>query len=143
MSVRVQDRNLSKAEFVYNAQQLVFILTDRLEKYQNKINKNKRYKELAKSTFYSLWNSPLYHANLVYDYCSLASISDNYNERLQHLSNASKNLKLVERSIETLYNKNRSVIKDKFIIVITEKIDKQKALIKGASQYFRNISCKS
>ena len=137
MSVRVADRNLSRMEYVHNAQQLLFILIDRINKYVNLAVKKKKNKQLIKHTLYSVWNSPIYHANLVFKQCELAYMKRGTKTGLGYLDNASQNLTLLESSLQTFYSTFRPVIKDKFIILVTEKIDKEKKLLKGV----RNVSC--
>ena len=141
MSVRVADRNISKMEFIHNAQQLMFLTKDRITKYANKVDNKSRYKHLAKSINYTIWNSPIYHSQMVYKYCCLANIECDAHKRLEYLSIASQNLTLYETSLETMYHEFKSVIKDKFIMLATEFVDKEKALIKGCRNYVRNISC--
>lgn len=138
MSVRVADRNLSRMEYVHNAQQLVLILIERINKYVNKAISKKKNKQLIKQTLYSVWNSPIYHAQLVCKYCELAYMKRGNITGLDYLDKASQNLTLLESSIQTFYSTFREVIKDKFIILITEKIDKEKKLLKGV----RNVGCK-
>lgn len=137
MSVRVADRNLSKMEYIHNAQQIVFILTERINKYVNLAVAKKKNRQFVKETLKPVWKSPIYHAQLVYKYCELAYMKRRTNTGLGYLDNASQNLTLLESSLETFYKSFRPVIKDKFIILITEKIDKEKKLIKGV----RNVSC--
>ena len=137
MSVRVADRNLSRMEYVHNAQQLVFILIDRINKYVNLAVKKKKNKQLIKHTLISVWNSPIYHAQLVYKHCELAYMKRGTKAGFDCLDNANQNLSLLESSLQTFYSTFRPVIKDKFIILVTEKIDKEKKLLKGV----RNVSC--
>ena len=138
MSVRVADRNLSRMEYVHNSQQIVFILTERINKYVNLAIHKRKNRQLIKQSLYSVWNSPIYHAQLVYKYCELAYMKRGTITGLGYLDNASQNLALLESSIETFYKTFRPVIKDKFIVLITEKIDYQKKLLKGV----RNVGCK-
>lgn len=138
MSVRVADRNLSRMEYVHNSQQIVFILTERINKYVNLAIHKRKNRQLIKQSLYSVWNSPIYHAQLVYKYCELAYMKRGTITELGYLDNASQNLALLESSIETFYKTFRPVIKDKFIVLITEKIDYQKKLLKGV----RNVGCK-
>lgn len=140
MSVRVVDRNLSKMEYIHNAQQIVFLCEERIHKYINKISNDIRYKHLTKSSLYSIWNSPIYHAQMVYQYCQLANKTRDTNKRLDYLSNASQNLDLLESSTQTFYKEFKEIIKDKFIILLTEKIDYERTLIKGCEKYSRNVS---
>ena len=142
MSVRVPDRSLSKMEYVHNAQKLVFLIAERINKYINKVNKNNKYKHLSKSSTYSIWNAPIYHAQMVYAYCQNANDKRAFNKRLENLQMASLNLDLLESSLETFYKNFREVINDKFIELATEKIDFQNALIKGVDRQTRIVSCK-
>lgn len=141
MSVRVADRSLSRMEYVHNAQQILFIATERINKYVNKLCEKKRNKYYYKQTQYSIWNSPIYYSQLVYNYCQLANKERDFNKRVAFLSKANQNLALLESTLQTFYNSFKRVIKDKFIILITEKIDYQYKLLKGCMQYARNISC--
>ena len=134
MSVRVVDRNLSKMEYVHNAQQIVFLVQERINKYMNKVACDKRYKAFAKASQYSIWNSPIYHAQMVFQYCQLAYKMRDSIKRHDYLSNACQNLDLLESSTQTFYNSFRAVIKDKFIILLTDKIDRQRSLIKGLEE---------
>jgi len=138
VSVRVADRSLSKMEYIHNAQSLLFILVERINKYVNKAVSKKKNKQFVKQSLRSVWNSPIYHAQLVYKYCELAYMKRDTETGLGYLDNASQNLTLLESSIETFYQTFRKVIKDQFIILVTEKIDKQKKLLKGV----RNVGCK-
>ena len=72
MSVRVADRGLSRMEYVHNAQTILYIIIERINKYVNKAVMNKKHKQLVKMSLYPLWNSPIYHAQLVYKYSELA-----------------------------------------------------------------------
>ena len=141
MSVRVADRSLSKMEYIHNAQQIVFIANERINKYVSKASKKHKYRQLYKQAQYSVWNAPIYHAQMVYQYCQLANRERDFNKRLTYLSNASQNLALLETSLQTFYNTFKSAIKDKFIMLITEKIDYQYKLLEGCMKYARNISC--
>ena len=141
MSVRVADRSLSKMEYVRNAQQMVYLIQERIAKYINKIDKDKRYKHLSKSSQYSVWNSPIYHAQMIYKYCQIANMMRTPDNRLKCLSIASLNLQLLETSIQTFYKSFKAVIKDKFIELLTDKIDYQKRLIDGVEKYCRNNNC--
>lgn len=140
MSVRVADRNQSRMEYIHNAQQIVFIIQERTNKYIKLVDKNnKRYKQLAKQAQHSIWNAPLYHSQLVYNYCQMANKTRDSYTRLNLLESASQNLDLLESSIETFYHSFRQVIKDKFIILVTEKIDFERTLLKGCVEKFRNV----
>lgn len=139
MSVRVADRGMSKMEYVHNAQQIVFLVTERITKYMNKVSNDKRYKMFVKSSTYSVWNSPIFHAQLVYKYCELFYREKLKNKRdtnkmLDYLSRASNNLDLLESSTQTFYNSYKSVVKDKFIMLLTDKVDYQKSLINGCKK---------
>lgn len=123
MSVRVANRNLSKIEYIYNAQQLMFLVKERITKYANKVDNSKRYKHFAKSINYPIWNSPIYHSQMIYQYVQLANKERDTNKRLDYLSSAGQNLTLLEASLETMYKNFQRIIKDKFIILATEKID--------------------
>ena len=123
-------------EYVHNAQQILFITTDRINKYVNLATKNNKYKHLIKSTLYPIWNSPIYHAQLIYKYSELAYMKRRTNDGPIYLDKTVQNLTLFESSLQTFYSSFRKVIKDKFIILITEKIDKEKKLLKGV----RNVS---
>lgn len=136
MSVIVAKRSVSTVEYVRQAQRIVDILQERLTKYQKKINTGVRYRHLAKSTFYPIWNAPLFDAQTVYRQVQLANLTkvtdkESFNKRLTHLDQASQYLKLLESDITTLYTSCSSVIKDQFLIVLTQAIDKEVALIKG------------
>lgn len=136
MSVIVAKRSVSTVEYVRQAQRIVDILQERLTKYQKKINAGVRYRHLAKSTFYSIWNAPLFDAQMVYRQVQLANLTkvtnkESFNKRLTHLDQASQYLKLLESDITTLYTSCSSVIKDQFLIVLTQAIDKEVALING------------
>lgn len=137
MSVRVADRGLSRMEYVHNAQTILYIVNERINKYVNKAVANKKHKQLVKMSLYSLWNSPIYHAQLVYKYSELAYMKRKTTQGLKFLELLSQNLTLLESSLQTFYQSFRPVIKDKFIILITEKIDYEKKLLKGV----RNGSC--
>ena len=128
-------------EYVYNAQQLMFLIQERVEKYANKVDNKSRYKHLAKSKNYSIWNSPIYHSQMVYQYVQLANRESDCIKRLDYLDKASQNLTLLESSIETMYSRFRKVIKDKFVMLATEKIDYEKLLLKGCKEFVRNIGC--
>ena len=141
MSVRVADRGLSRMEYVHNAQQIVFIVTERINKYINKLADKKRRKDFYKRTQYSTWNSPIYHAQMVYQYTLLANRERDYNKRLEYLNMSNQNLALLETSLQTFYNRFRAVIKDKFIMLVTEKIDYEYKLLHGCIEHVRNISC--
>ena len=138
MSVRVKDRGLSKMEYIHNAQQIVYLVTERINKYINKVASEKRYKHFTKSATYSIWNPPIYHSQMVYQYCQLANTERNTEKRLSFLSDASRNLELLESSVQTFYQSFKRVVKDKFIELLTNKIDFEKTLIKGQSRF---ISC--
>lgn len=141
MSVRVPDRRLSSMEYVHNAQQLVSLVKDRISKYVNKIANEKRYKTFVKSAQYSVWNSPIYHAQMVYQYCQLANDKTRTSEeRLASVEDACRNLRMLETALQTFYDSFRVVVKDKFIVLATEKIDKEKALLDGVKTYLRNAS---
>lgn len=137
MSVRVADRGLSRMEYVHNAQQMLYIITERITKYVNKAVASKKHKQLVKMSLYSLWNSPIYHAQLVYKYSELAYMKRKTTQGLKFLELLSQNLTLLESSLQSFYQSFRPVIKDKFIVLITEKIDYEKKLLKGV----RNGSC--
>ena len=139
MSVRVVDRHISRMEYIYNAQQLMFLIKERIDKYANKVNNSAKYKHLAKSINYSIWNSPIFHSQQVYQYVQLANRESDNIKRLDYLSKASQNLTLLESSLETMYNQFRKVIKDKFIMLTTEKIDYEYKLLKGCKEFVRNI----
>lgn len=141
MSVRVADRNLSKMEYIHNAQIILNLTTERINKYVSKISNDARYKHFVKSSQYSIWNSPIYHAQMLYQYTQMANKTRDTNKRLEYLNNASQNLELLETSLETFYKRFKAVINDKFIMLITEKIDYEKKLLKGCYNYSRNVSC--
>lgn len=136
MSVRVADRGQSKMEYVHNAQQIVFLVKERITKYMNKVSNDKRYKAFVKSSTYSVWNSPIYHAQMVYNFCLLfykereRKMRDT-NKLLAYLSNASKNLDLLESSTQTFYDSYKCIVKDKFINLLTDKIDFQRKILGG------------
>lgn len=136
MSVRVADRGQSKMEYVHNAQKLVFLTQERITKYMNKVSSDKRYKDFVKSSTYSIWNSPLYHAQMVYKYSQLfykerEKKKRDTNKLLAYLSGANKNLDLLESSTQTFYTQFRGVIKDKFITLLTIEVDNQRKLLEG------------
>lgn len=124
-------------EYVNNAQSILFLVKDRINKYVNKIANEKRYKTFVKSSTYSVWNSPIYHSQKVYNCCLLANKMRDTNKRLAYLDMASQNLELLESSVETFYSNFRKVVKDKFIILLTEKIDYQKTLLSGCIRKFK------
>ena len=134
MSVRVADRNTSRMEYIYNAQQLMFLIKERIDKYSNKVDNNTKYKHLTKSINYSIWNSPIFHSQQVYQYVQLANRESDNIKRLEYLNKASQNLTLLESSLETMYSRFRKVIKDKFIMLATEKIDYEYKLLKGCKR---------
>ena len=136
MSVRVADRNLSRMEYIHNAQQIVFITTERITKYVNLAVSKKKHRQLVKDTLKDIWRTPIYHAQKVYEYTQLAYMKRRTSAGLDYLNNASQNLTLLESSLETFYSKFRPVIKDQFIILVTEKIDKERKLLRGV----RNVS---
>ena len=140
MSVRVADRKTSSMEYIHNAQQMIYIITERINKYVNKISDKKRYKFFCKQSQYSVWNAPIYHAQQVYQYVLLANKERDCNKRLAYLDSANQNLALLETSIQTFYNQFKKVIKDKFIMLITEKIDYEYKLLNGCRKYVGNIS---
>ena len=141
MSVRVADRSLSRMEYIHNAQQIVFIVTERINKYVNKISDKKRYKYFCKHSQFSTWNSPIYHAQMVYNYTLLANRERDFNKRLVYLDRANQNLALLETAIQTFYNRFKKVIKDKFIMLVTDKIDYEYKLLDGCKKYAGNVSC--
>ena len=139
MSVRVADRGLSKMEYVHNAQQIVFLVNDRITKYMNKVSNDKRYKDFVKASTYSIWNSPIFHAQLVFKYCEMFYQEKQKNKRDTNilfacLSKANKNLNLLESSTQTFYAKFESIVKDKFISLLTSKIDYQRSLLDGCKR---------
>lgn len=140
MSVRVSERNISKVEYLHNAQQLCNLVRDRITKYVNKVANSKRYKLFAKSVDYPIWSSPIFHAKMVYEYCQLANKERDTIKRLDYLSNASRNLTLLETSMQTFYDNNRHIIKDKFMILLALSVKKQKDLLKGCIRYVKNVS---
>ena len=142
MSVRVCDRNTSKVEYVYNALQLSNLVNERMTKYANKIADSRRYKHFVKSSNYDLWKSPILFAKLVYHYCLCANKMRDTNKRLAYLSKASENLLLLKTSVQQFYDLNRHIIKDKFIILLAEKVETQTKLLGGQFNYVRNISCR-
>lgn len=131
MSVRVSDRNESRVEYIYNAKQLINLVRDRIDKYVNKIANSTRYKHFKKSTDYSIWNTPIYHCQMIYNYCQLANKERDMIKRLDYLSNASHNLDLLETSIQTFYEKYQVIIKDKFMILLASHIKYQRKLLNG------------
>ena len=141
MSVRVADRSLSRMEYIHNAQQIVYIITERINKYVNKLSDQKRHKYYYKQSQYSIWNAPIYHAQLVFQYVQLANRERDCNKRIGYLSKANQNLTLLETAIQTFYNRFKKIIKDKFIILITDKIDYEYKLLDGCRKYVGNISC--
>ena len=138
MSVRKNQRTLSKMEYINNAQSIIYLVSDRINKYINKVATEKRYKHFLKSSTYSIWNSPIYHSQQVYQYVQLANKERDAIKRLDYLSNASRNLDLLESSTQTVYQSFKRVIKDKFIELLTDKIDFERKLLKGQA---RIISC--
>ena len=62
------------------------------------------------------------------------------NKRLTYLSKASENLALLENSIQQFYSQFRGIVKDKFIILLADKVDNQHKLLGGQFNYARNIS---
>lgn len=138
MSVRKDQRTLSKMEYINNAQSIVYLVSDRINKYINKVATERRYKHFFKSSTYSIWNSPIYHSQQVYQYVQLANKERDTIKRLDYLSNASRNLDLLESSTQTVYQSFKRVIKDKFIELLTDKIDFERKLLKGQA---RIISC--
>ena len=142
MSVRVCDRNTSKVEYVYNALQISNLVNERMTKYANKISNNKLYKHFVKSQTYGIWKSPILFANKVYYYCSLANKMRGTNIRLTYLSKASENLTLLESSTQQFYSQFRGIVKDKFIILLADKVEYQKKLLGGQFNFVRNIGCR-
>ena len=141
MSVRVSDRNQSKVEYIYNAQQMCYLVRDRITKYANKVANSTRYKHFTKSSDYSVWNSPIYHAQMVYQYCQLANRERDTIKRLDYLSNAGRNLELLETSTQTFYDKYRKIVKDKFMVLLATHIKYQKDLLKGCIKLAKSVSC--
>lgn len=141
MSVRVSDRNTSKCEYVYNAFQLSNLVNERMTKYCNKIANDKRYKHFTKSSYYGIWKSPILFANKVYYYCQCANKMRDTNKRLTYLSKASENLTLLKSSVQQFYDLFKSIVKDKFIMLLAEKIETQTKLLGGQYNYVRNIGC--
>lgn len=139
MSVRVDERNLSKIEYLYNAKQICNLVEERMTKYINKIANDKRYKHFVKSSQYSIWNSPIYHATMCYNYCRLANKTRDSIKRLEFLKNAGDNLDLLETTTQKFYDKYRSIVKDKYIMLLTDKIDYQKRLLDGCKKYTKNV----
>ena len=121
----------------FKRNKILFLVKDRINKYVNKIANEKRYKTFVKSSTYSVWNSPIYHSQKVYNCCLLANKMRDTNKRLAYLDMASQNLELLESSVETFYSNFRKVVKDKFIILLTEKIDYQKTLLSGCIRKFK------
>ena len=115
-------------------------MTERITKYMNKVSNEKRYKSFVKSSTYNIWNSPIYHAQLVYKYSQMF-----YKERgkkmrdtnilLDCLSKASKNLDLLESSMQTFYNQFKYIVKDKFIQEGTKIIDQERSLFSGCYEH--------
>lgn len=73
MSVRVANRNLSTMEYIYQAHQLVQYVADRLNKYEKKLEKDKKYKDIFRAINLSLWSTPVYNAQMVYTYVQRAN----------------------------------------------------------------------
>jgi len=141
MSVRVSERNQSKCEYVYNALQLMNLVNERLTKYANKIADKRRYKHFVKSQNFVIWNSPMFHAQQVYAMCQRANRTRDTDKRKQYLSLASENLTLLENSVQTFYEQYRGIVKDKFIILLADKVEIQHKLLGGQFNFVRNISC--
>ena len=135
------DRNQSKCEFVYNAMQISNLVNERMTKYANKISNNKRYKHFVKSSNYGIWKSPILFANNVYYYSLQANKMRETNRRLTYLSKASESLTLLQNAIQQFYSQYRGIVKDKFIMLLTDKIDYQIKLLGGQINLVRNISC--
>lgn len=136
MSVRVADRSVSTMEYIFQAHQLVRYITDRLNKYEAKLEKDKKYKKVFQSINLALWNTPIYNAQMVYSNVQRANnvrIVDKQTLEIRsaYLQNALDNLDLLETSITSLYNEFSGAIKDKFIVELTQKIDFERKLIKG------------
>ena len=140
MSVRVCDRNQSKCEFVYNALQISLLVNERMTKYANKISNSKRYKHFVKTQTYGMWKSPILFANNVYYYSLQANKMRETNKRSNYLSKASENLALLENSIQQFYSQFRGIVKDKFIMLLADKVDIQRKLLGGQFNFARNIS---
>ena len=131
MSVRVSERNQSRCEYVYNALQIANLVNERITKYANKIADKKRFKHFVKSHNYTLWNSPIFYAEQVYLNCQRANRTRDTNTRKQYLSKASENLKMLENSVQLFYNQYRSIVKDKFIMLLAERIEYEVKLLAG------------
>ena len=127
-------------QYVHNAQQIANLTKDRISKYVNKIANQSRYKTFVKSSLYSIWNSPICYAQKVYENCLLANKKRLPDERLALLDNACRNLDLLEAAMQTFYDKFKLVVKDKFIELLTEKIDCQRRLLEGCKEWARNAS---
>lgn len=136
MSVRVADRSISTMAYIYQAHQLVQFVSDRLNKYEGKLEKDKRYKAIFHTINLSLWNTPVYNAQMVYTYVQRANsvrITDQESlaTRLAYLKSALDNLDLLETSITTLRNAFGQSIQDHFLVELSRKIDEERKLIKG------------
>ena len=137
MSVRVANRNLSTMEYIYQAHQLVQYVADRLNKYEKKLEKDKKYKDIFRAINLSLWSTPVYNAQMVYTYVQRANSvhvldRESLDLRSTYLENALNNLNLLETSITTLRNAFGPDIKDRFLIELSQKIDYERKLIKGS-----------
>lgn len=136
MSVRASERGLSTMQYVYDAYSLVRFVSDRLNKYEAKAEKDIKYKHLAKAINRALWNAPLFNAQQVYINVQRANAVRIVNkttaeQRLAFLKNAEENLNLLGTSITTLYDQFRGAIKDKFLIELQKRIEVLQKLIRG------------
>ena len=123
-------------EYIYQAHQLVQYVADRLNKYEKKLEKDKKYKDIFRAINLSLWSTPVYNAQMVYTYVQRANSvhvldRESLDLRSTYLESALNNLNLLETSITTLRNAFGPDIKDRFLIELSQKIDYERKLIKG------------
>ena len=128
-------------EYIHNAQQIFNLVKERIIKYINKVSSEKRYKHFVKSSQYTLWNSPIYYAEKVYVCCQLANKMRNPETRLSYLNQASDNLVLLKSSVQTFYDHYRKIIKEKFVILLAQKVETQERLLKGCKENTKNVGC--
>lgn len=128
-------------EYVHNARQLHFLISDRISGYAKKAEKEHRFRHFVRSVNYYTWNSPIFLSQMVYQYCCLANGERDPIKRLGYLNKASQNLTLLEIALQNMYSRFRSLVKPVFITMATDKIDFEKKLLVGCKEYVRNVGC--
>lgn len=142
MAVRATERSVSTLEYVYQARQIFYYVSDRLNQYEEKFEKDsKKYKDVVHAINHTLWNTPVYNAQMVFVSVQRANAirivdKESFNKRLAYLKQAEENLDLLETSITSLYDilGDKGHIKDKFLIELSQKIDSERKLIKGVKE---------